>query len=75
MRTQIKWMLLLSVVIVAVNTNAQTTIQQKRTDSKIVFKLKPSIEKRMKRTERRKRLGNLPSEHKIPTMIRRSKSD
>jgi hypothetical protein len=74
MRKQIKWMLSLLVVIAAVNTNAQTTIQQKKNDSKIGFKLKPSIEKRMKRTERKKRHGNLPAEHKTPTVSRRSKS-
>ena len=75
MRTQIKWTLSVLVTIFALSVNAQDVNKQNKTNEKIKYQQRPSIERRINRTiARNNKLVN-PQLKPTPKLLEKSKKN
>ena len=75
MGTQIKWTLSLFVAIFALGANAQDVNKQNNTNSKIKHQHRPSIERRINRTNERNNKVVNPHLKSSPKVVEKSKKN
>lgn len=75
MRTQIKWTLSVLVTIFALSANAQDVSKQNKTNSKLKHQHRPSIERRINRTNARNNKLVNPQLKATPKVLEKSKNN